>query len=79
MAFINTSLCKVTNLKVEPVVFHTLPAEADRPEYVFATQILRVTTCDGCNLSLMFHIEDGCVSLASGEVVAFPAVAEVGA
>ncbi|MBB6590996.1 hypothetical protein LBW62_06990 [Ralstonia solanacearum] len=71
MAFINTSFSKVTGLKVEPVQFHKLPADDDGPGYVFATQMLRVTTWDGSNISLLLHIENGCQSLAAGEVVTF--------
>ncbi|MDB0528208.1 hypothetical protein LBW56_16085 [Ralstonia solanacearum] len=70
MAFINTSFSKVTGLKVEPVQFHKLQADGDGPGYVFATQTLRVTTWDGSNITLLLHIENGCQSLATGEVVA---------
>ncbi len=71
MAFINTSFSKVTGLKVEPVQFHKLPVDGDGPGYVFATQVLHVTTWDGSNICLLLHIESGCQSLAAGDVVTF--------
>ena len=70
MSSISTHICAASSIVVRPVKFQ-LADHSDRP-YWFAVQVLDVTTHDGQQCSITFHLEEGCNALTAGEPVAMP-------